>query len=70
MVTHLFLIPFIFLVEIIGFGVIFAFITEGIEHGIGVLLALHATVCQLLHHLEELLTVIFEQVVSDGEDSS
>ena len=30
--------------------------------------ALHSPLCQLLHHLEELLTIILEQIICNGEN--
>lgn len=36
----------------------------------GLLLPLHPPLGELLHHFEELLTIVLEEVVGDGEDTS
>lgn len=69
--THLLFLIFVVLIILILILVTFivlVVLTVILDVCSGLLLALHPPFRELLHHLEELLPVVLEQIVGDSED--
>jgi hypothetical protein len=70
--THLFRVFLFFLLFLLFFLIVFGLglIIADVLLRLRVVVTQHAALGQLLHHLEELLAVVLEQVVCDGEDAA